>query len=335
MNSEHAGKTPDYATAIQEEQAFWDHFHADATRYGIPHWLDLRKATLLRRPVYNPFDDPHIERILRGTEKEKFLQLASAVGPGARALDFGCGMGWLSLELARAGLHVTGIDLSPRSVEIARKYAETQKPPGRLNYYAADLNLEDLGHEQYDLIVVWDVLHHLPTVDRVIYRLIRALKPQGRLVIWDHIGMEEKNLRFYRWFHYFVPADLRMYLNKLRRWFGRPAIDVFRGDPVPRSAEPSVEASRVIPDAPFEHHSESEILPALQVALPGAHLETHLSFALHLAHYHRLPRFGQYAILWFLKRLDDWLIQMGILRGEYILCYWEKPASSGSEHQRE
>ncbi len=44
--------------------------------------------------------------------------------PGARVLDLACGHGRISLELARRGFHVTGLDLRPRSLELARVAAE-------------------------------------------------------------------------------------------------------------------------------------------------------------------------------------------------------------------
>jgi 2-polyprenyl-3-methyl-5-hydroxy-6-metoxy-1,4-benzoquinol methylase len=320
---------PDYESAIEQERSFWDHFHSDALRYGIPHWLDLRKATRLRRPVHNPFDDPRVEGILRGTEKKEFLRMATQAGPGIKALDFGCGMGWLSLELARAGLETDGLDLSPRSVDIARDYATTQNPAGRLRFRAADLNQEDLGQEIYDVIAVWDVLHHLAQVDVVAQRFARALKPGGVLVVWDHIGMQQKNLRFYRWFHYLVPAHPRMYANKVRRWLRMPGLDVFRGE-TPAESPASEAGGLPVPDAPFEHHSEDAILPALRKWMPGITIRTHLCFAMHLAHYHRLPVFGQYCILRILKRLDEWMIQTGILRGEYFIGFYRKPASEVS-----
>jgi 2-polyprenyl-3-methyl-5-hydroxy-6-metoxy-1,4-benzoquinol methylase len=43
--------------------------------------------------------------------------------PGARVLDAACGHGRHSLELARRGLAVTGVDLSPRSIELATEAA--------------------------------------------------------------------------------------------------------------------------------------------------------------------------------------------------------------------
>jgi SAM-dependent methyltransferase len=45
------------------------------------------------------------------------------LGPGSRVLDLGCGPGLYASRLARSGAEVTGIDISPRSIDYAREAA--------------------------------------------------------------------------------------------------------------------------------------------------------------------------------------------------------------------
>lgn len=318
--SEIANET--YLQAIQKESAFWDHFNEDAVAHGIPHWLDVRKATPLRREIWSPFDDPKYEEILRGSIKRTYLKIA--VQKKGKALDIGCGLGWLALELARHGIDVLALDISQKSLQIAKAYYEKEKPPGKIVYQWADLNRLSLPENEFDLIVVWDVLHHITNLKGLFSEISSALKPDGRLLIFDHKGMEEKNLRFYRWFHYLVPAAPEMYFNKIRFWLEKGGFLHPRPKPRPPSNEP------VIADAPFEHHSEKEILPVLKQHFHEIQVETHLCFAMHLAHFHRLPKFGEYFYLRLLRRLDDWLIRKGFLTGEYFLAIYPPSSSSSS-----
>ena len=63
----------------------------------------------------------------KGTEQEvAFLVGALGLDPGMRVLDVGCGPGRHSLALARRGFAVTGVDLSPEFVELARSAAAAE-----------------------------------------------------------------------------------------------------------------------------------------------------------------------------------------------------------------
>ena len=53
------------------------------------------------------------------------------VPPGGSVLDLGCGPGWSSLFLARAGFDVVGVDISERMIEIARERAGAGAGIGR------------------------------------------------------------------------------------------------------------------------------------------------------------------------------------------------------------
>jgi cyclopropane fatty-acyl-phospholipid synthase-like methyltransferase len=53
-----------------------------------------------------------------------FLVEQLGLHEGTRVLDLACGRGRIAIPLAQRGCRVTGIDLSPRSLELARRDAE-------------------------------------------------------------------------------------------------------------------------------------------------------------------------------------------------------------------
>jgi SAM-dependent methyltransferase len=62
----------------------------------------------------------------RTREDADFIEKSLAVAPGARVLDVPCGPGRLTLELARRGYRMTGVDISSDSLEYARAEASAE-----------------------------------------------------------------------------------------------------------------------------------------------------------------------------------------------------------------
>lgn len=113
----------------------------------------------------------------RGRRKIVQRDLARVpVPPGARVLDAGCGSGRLLDELVRYGWRVSGLDMNPDSVEIARGRGHEDVHQGVVE----SLPWED---ETFDLITSLDVIEHTAD-DRVSLReLRRVLRADGRLLI--------------------------------------------------------------------------------------------------------------------------------------------------------
>jgi len=101
--------------------------------------------------------------------------------PQARVLDIGCGTGSLSVVLARLGHQVTGIDLSPTMISLAKEKAE--KYGYQIEFQIMDASFPQLMPRQFDVIVCRHLLWALPEPAQVLEKWKEFLKPKGRLLL--------------------------------------------------------------------------------------------------------------------------------------------------------
>ena len=92
---------------------------------------------------------------------------------GQRVLEIGCGLGTDTISFARAGAHVTAVDLSGRSLELARQRAQVFGLQDRIQFVEA--NAERLSEfvpaAPYDLVYSFGVIHHTPHPERVLEQI--------------------------------------------------------------------------------------------------------------------------------------------------------------------
>jgi cyclopropane fatty-acyl-phospholipid synthase-like methyltransferase len=95
-----------------------------------------------------------------------------------RAVEFGCGLGNHAIAMAQQGFDVTGVDLSPTAIGMAREHAAAADV--RVRFIAADVTAE-LGDVpgDYEFGWDWEMLHHLFPEQRPRYaaNLARLLAP--------------------------------------------------------------------------------------------------------------------------------------------------------------
>lgn len=104
---------------------------------------------------------------------------------GLRAVDVGCGGGFLAEEFARLGFDVTGVDPSAVSIQAARTHAAASSLAIDYRVGAGEqLPLED---GTFDVAYCCDVLEHVSDLDRVISETARVLKPGG-LYLFDTVN---------------------------------------------------------------------------------------------------------------------------------------------------
>ena len=101
--------------------------------------------------------------------------------PGAAVLDFCCGSGEAAAPWLAAGYAVTGLDISPRALDLA---AQRHPSLERVEGLAEDPPLADASFNAIQLSVA---LHEFPRSDRerVLRSALRLLEPGGWLVVVD------------------------------------------------------------------------------------------------------------------------------------------------------
>lgn len=148
-------------------------FPAVATTFQEP--LPPEKARAVWNKVYSEEED-------RVTNyPNRFLaDVAQGSKPG-RALDIGMGQGRNSLFLARLGWDVTGVDISDKGIEIARK--EAARLGLKPNYVVSDFTIFDVGKQRWDLIVG---VYMGELILSQAARIAEGLRPGGLLVVENY-----------------------------------------------------------------------------------------------------------------------------------------------------
>jgi 2-polyprenyl-6-hydroxyphenyl methylase/3-demethylubiquinone-9 3-methyltransferase len=100
---------------------------------------------------------------------------------GRRVLDVGCGGGLLAEGMARRGAKVTGIDLAPGALEVARLHALE----AGISVDYRQIAVEDFAateRNQFDLVTCLEMLEHVPDPAKVIQGLAELVRPGGDVV---------------------------------------------------------------------------------------------------------------------------------------------------------
>ena len=109
-------------------------------------------------------------------------------------LDFGGGTGLLALPLAKQAKSVTLVDISEKMLEQARLKAEQQEIKN-IQFLEQDLLKKPLKQE-FDLVVVCRVLHHMPDLDATLSLFHQHLKEDGQLLLADFTKTEANHHGF-------------------------------------------------------------------------------------------------------------------------------------------
>lgn len=158
------------ANAIKATRSYWDrraHIYAE-----VRH----------RRDWFKQVD----QRVLDMIDAES----ASTV------LDVGTGPASFAIKLAKAGNTITvGIDISKRSLRIAKTNIEKEKASDRIFLIAASADHLPFREASFDAVTSIFTIHHLPPLrmERSFGEFYRALKPKGKFALVEDWASDPRN----------------------------------------------------------------------------------------------------------------------------------------------
>jgi SAM-dependent methyltransferase len=225
------GADVDEALVVRDTDADWRELGKSNPYWGVISQPDFRAENITPERIEQfyasgPF---HIDPIARELEK------LTGAPPSGRALEFGCGVGRLAEAMLAYTGDVTGVDISPGMLELARQRGS------KVNY------VSEVPEGPFDWINSFIVFQHIPPSrgEAIIEELLGKLAPDGvvslQVTVWrekTHEWPEESGLRRLfqaqrqrRWARNLPVGQILMYdynLSKIVRLLNRAGIEEIR-----------------------------------------------------------------------------------------------------------
>ncbi len=158
-------RTSDPVTSVAD---YWD---KNVSNWKVANHLDVGSEEFFREVERYRFDK--LEYLEDAVQFDSFK--------GKSVLDVGCGLGTDTSRFARAGAEVTGVDIAPRAVTLARKNFAWRGLEGRFEPMdGEELALPD---DSFDFVYCHTVLHFTRDPEAMINEIYRVLKPGGRAIL--------------------------------------------------------------------------------------------------------------------------------------------------------
>jgi SAM-dependent methyltransferase len=136
---------------------------------------------------------------------------------GKTVLDVGCGLGNDTARFAQGGAQVTGIDIAPRAIELARANFSQRALHG--HFLVMDGGAMTFADDSFDLVYCHTVLHFTPDPERVVGEIFRVLKPGGTAIL-----MAVNRRSWMRLMHRLAKVEIDHLAAPVFNWLGAPEL---------------------------------------------------------------------------------------------------------------
>ncbi|HZP47934.1 MAG TPA: class I SAM-dependent methyltransferase [Vicinamibacterales bacterium] len=139
------------------------------------HDLEITRHPVGSRGFFDDLDQYHFEKL------HHLLALVPFDGArGRTVLEVGCGAGVDLARFARGGASVTGVDLAPSAIALARTNFEQQGLRGA--FEVADGEQLPFADDTFDLVFAHGVVQYTAHPQRLVDECRRVLKPSGQAI---------------------------------------------------------------------------------------------------------------------------------------------------------
>jgi len=142
-----------------------------------------------------------------------------ALEADARALDIGCGAGFMTVALAERGFRVDAVDPVPAMVDLTRERARPF--PDKVTAAIGDACALPFADQTFDLVVALGVIPWLEQPNRAIQEMARVARPGGRVLI-----TADNVLRLNHLLDPYLHPALRPAKRRAKRLLGRCGIAI-------------------------------------------------------------------------------------------------------------
>jgi SAM-dependent methyltransferase len=118
---------------------------------------------------------------------DRMLTMAGRDLTGKRVLEYGCGEGWITADLAERGARVSAFDISPVAVQQARDFCAKRGVGDRCTIEVMAGEKLTYPDESFDIVTGFAILHHLE-LTAALKELRRVLAPGGRAYFAEPLG---------------------------------------------------------------------------------------------------------------------------------------------------
>lgn len=303
--------------SLEGEKRYFNKLVNDRLKKGVPITADIRNASFYEpKNIDEELQDPILARIMLNPMRDRVIQEVCSA-PNGKILDVCCGPGWFSLECARNGRDVIGLDIADEAIAVAIQTAENNQDNliGKVEYInqsAEDFPIESLN---YSAVNGWSGFHHLSDPGAFLDKVYMDLPKGGVVATFDDLDSGRVELFFRYLFKFIFPIYEYSYLEKIKFIFSvfirRKALNKMQESPMEEYSDKHGDAAAVIRDKLV-----NKFTPIYDIEFAAFYIFVCMSI--------KGPRWFRYGACYFVKSVDNLLCRIGVCKPSYRVIISKK-----------